>query len=60
MAKKSGTKKVYFPVHKYGFDRAYELAVQTRKVYLQNPKLPATGKACSWDVETALSGYCYP
>ncbi|KAL8275926.1 hypothetical protein Esti_000145 [Eimeria stiedai] len=38
VAKKSGTKKVYFPVHKYGFDRAYCLAVETRKAHLQSAK----------------------
>ncbi|KAL8454071.1 hypothetical protein Emed_000569 [Eimeria media] len=39
VAKKSGTKKVYFPVHKYGFDKAYCLAVETRKAHLQSAKL---------------------
>nr|CEL70341.1 TPA: AP2 domain-containing protein [Neospora caninum Liverpool] len=31
VAKRAGLKKVYFPVYKYGFDRAYELAVSTRR-----------------------------
>nr|PIL96111.1 AP2 domain-containing protein [Toxoplasma gondii COUG] len=31
VAKRAGLKKVYFPVYKYGFDRAYELAVATRR-----------------------------
>ncbi|OEH74328.1 AP2 domain-containing protein [Cyclospora cayetanensis] len=42
VAKKSGTKKMYFPVHKFGFDRGYELAVQTRRDHLLNPT--AAGK----------------
>ena len=44
VAKKSGTKKLYFPVHKFGFDRGYELAVQTRRDHLLTPKGSSGGE----------------
>lgn len=39
VAKRAGMKKVYFPVYKYGFDLAYDLAVRTRRGQEIDPSL---------------------